>query len=481
MNSMGFAPAVDAGIEPVGLDFWMTRVMRECDQARRDFDPEPVHDLRVALRRCRSIADGFITFDPHPAWKQMKNEGKRLFQQLGALRDTQVMMEWVQRLAPETEASVVMRTYLDDQENRLKVSASEALHDFNQKKWTSWIRLLSGRTRRIPLEGMAFRHIALECWYEVHELHGQALRNRSHASYHRLRIGLKKFRYTIENFLPSLHASWGAELRELQSLLGEMHDLYVLWRTALAIQAIRDEETRLEWRRRISEETNLRLERYREKMLGKTSLALVWRSGFPDSNQIEIAALARLRAWASFRDPDVAHSELVAKLALQIYDGLDSLALMPAVNLPDARRALEAAALLHDVGINESRKKHQLISYRLIRKLKPPLGWSVEALRHVALIARFHRGALPRPEQKAFSGISGGQRNAIILLCGILRLATAFDSLHHRRIRRLELKRAGDILRVVAPGYSENDALAEKLAAARHLLEVACRRPILIE
>ncbi len=478
---MELATETSVRIESAGLDYWMAAVLRECDRARADIMPDVVHDLRVALRRCRSIADGYMAFDPHPAWKQMKDESRRLFRQLGSLRDTQVMMEWVRRLAhPGDEAAIIMNSYLSDQEIQFKQSALEAVRDFNQRKWTSWIRLLSKRARYIPVESMAFQHIALERWVGAYELHRRAMRDRSHAAYHRLRIGLKKFRYTVENFLPSRHARWGADLRELQDLLGGMHDLDVLWRTIIAVKAVCNAETRLEWRRRISEEIDQRLEKYRQKMMGKESLARVWRSELPSPEQIGIAALARLRAWASFRDTDFAHSDLVAKLALQIYDGLDSLALIPASGM-DARRILEAAALLHDVGMNEGRKKHQLSSYRLIRKLEPPLGWSAEALRKVALIARFHRGPLPCLDQKAFIGIPGEEKKLLILLCGILRLANAFDALHQRRIRRLALKRTGNILHIAAPGYSENDELAEKLAAARHLIETAFRLPVLIE
>ncbi len=124
--------------EPVGLDCWMEGVVRDCEHVRQDFAPTPVHDLRVTLRRCRSIADGFMTFDPHPAWKLMKAESRRLFQQLGALRDTQVMIEWVRRLAPEPdEASFALHRYLESQEATQKENASEAVLDFDQKKWVS--------------------------------------------------------------------------------------------------------------------------------------------------------------------------------------------------------------------------------------------------------------------------------------------------------------------------------------------------------
>ncbi|MGA8868786.1 MAG: CHAD domain-containing protein, partial [Candidatus Sulfotelmatobacter sp.] len=73
-----------------GLRYWMLRVLDECDRVSSDFAPDPVHDLRVALRRCRSMADGLIAMDPDPAWKAMKKAGKRLFQRLGTLRDIHI-------------------------------------------------------------------------------------------------------------------------------------------------------------------------------------------------------------------------------------------------------------------------------------------------------------------------------------------------------------------------------------------------------
>ena len=74
-----------------GLRYWMSRVLEECDRVAADFSPDPVHDLRVALRRCRSLADGLHALDPDPNWKAMRKAGKRLFQRLGALRDIQIM------------------------------------------------------------------------------------------------------------------------------------------------------------------------------------------------------------------------------------------------------------------------------------------------------------------------------------------------------------------------------------------------------
>ena len=68
-----------------GLAYWANRVLEECDKANQGFAADPVHDLRVAIRRCRSMADGFLSVDPDPAWKQMKRLAKPLFSSLGDL------------------------------------------------------------------------------------------------------------------------------------------------------------------------------------------------------------------------------------------------------------------------------------------------------------------------------------------------------------------------------------------------------------
>ncbi len=470
-----------AETESCNVGFWMSRVMREWDCACSDFASEPVHDLRVALRRCRSIASGFMVFDPHPAWRLMKNAGRKLFQQLGELRDTQVMMEWVERLSNESgETSAALIRHLAGREMQYKESASEALRDFSRKKWESWSRLLCNRAQRIPAGSMAFQHLALERWTEAYALHRQAMRNRSHAAYHRLRIGLKKYRYTIENFLPDRHALWGTELGQLQDLLGEMHDLHVLWQTALAIGAFCGEETRARWRLMISGEINRRLGIYRQAMLGKQSRWHIWRADLPRPGHVGMAALARLHAWSMFRDPNGNHSAHVAKLSLQIHDGLESLGLIPDPPLTNARFLLEAAALAHDAGMHRDGKKHPIHSYRMIRKIPPSPGLDADSLKVIALIARFHQGSLPVPGQKAFSGISDAKVGAILLLCGILRLADAFDRGPKRKIRRLTLMRNAEVLHIHAPGYEEHGASAEKMAAVRHLLETCCALPILI-
>ena len=76
----------------------MERVLVECDRAAAGFEADPVHDLRVAIRRCRSLADGLIALDSDPSWKEMKKAGRKLFRALGELRDMHVLQEWIEKL-----------------------------------------------------------------------------------------------------------------------------------------------------------------------------------------------------------------------------------------------------------------------------------------------------------------------------------------------------------------------------------------------
>src|ERR1035438_5450474 len=86
-----------------GLSYWMERVLKELEHVRKDPAADPVHDLHVAIRRCRSIAAVMQEVDPDPAWRQMRQVPRKLFRRLGALRDAQMMDEWVKQLAPSED------------------------------------------------------------------------------------------------------------------------------------------------------------------------------------------------------------------------------------------------------------------------------------------------------------------------------------------------------------------------------------------
>ena len=458
----------------------MQRVLVECERASAGFQPDPVHDLRVALRRCRSLADGVMAIDSDSSWKEMKKAGKKLFQALGDLRDMHVMQDCIEKLGDEEDpVTVKILDYVHAREAAAEQEAVKALDQFDRKQWRQWTRSLPQRAARIRPGSVMFKHLALEQWTAAYELHRRAMRTHSQTALHQLRIGIKRFRYTVENFLPREHQDWSSDLKELQDLLGEVHDLDVLWAMAIEIGVFHDLESHERWQGEVNREREKRIEEYRAKVAGPHPLWPVWRAALPSGPQLREAASARLKMWAGFLDPDFAHSQRVARFSLQLYDGLREAGLLSptAGNDKKWRDVLQMAALLHDVGKARDGKQHQKDSFRMIRKLPRPLGWTAQEMAMVAVIARYHRGALPGARRKPLQNLELAERRTAVQLAGVLRLANALDNGSEREIRVRVKDRA---VLVEAAGYESLRPSAEGIAAARHLLEVALRRAVLV-
>ncbi len=461
----------------------MERVLEERDRAGVDLAPETVHGLRVALRRCRTMADGLMQIDSDKCWKAMKKEGRRLFKRLGALRDVQIMMDWVHRLAAQDDpAAARLLEHLNQREAELKQEALEALRDFDERKWRGWIRRLHPRSRRVPLEGRVFQLSALQAWESAYHLHRQAMRNRSETSFHRLRIGLKKFRYTIENFLPRRHSEWGAYLKNLQDCLGELHDLVVLWRTGARIGAFADEQCKSRWRTEVDNEKAKRIGFYREKMLGPESMWMAWRSGLLSDRFLRQAALQRFEKWAFFLGADIFQTRRVLRLALQMFGGLNKAvrADVDPARAGDRRAILRAAAIMRAAGKSGLYGKINKSSSRLLRRLPPLPGLPAEYIELAALVARCLGGGLRIFDDPEYRKLPSARQQAVLQMAGILRLAITFARIPDGRIRRLSVQCQANVVEILASDYSSTGPMADKLARERYLLELACGHPVLI-
>jgi CHAD domain-containing protein len=459
----------------------MQQVLQECRNVGTHFAADPVHDLRVALRRCRSMADGLMAVDPDPGWKAMKKAGKALFSSLGDLRDGQVMAEWVRKLGPpedpETQALLDLLARREEEHKRV---AASALRIFDQRQWRKWSRELPRRAARLKPGSIVFKHLALERWTEAHELHRRALRSRSQTAFHQLRIGIKRFRYIVENFLPQQHELWSSDLKEMQDLLGDVHDLDVLWNTATEVNAFGSSESRARWHGIVQEAREKRLARYRERMTGPESLWSVWRAELPQGDQIQAAAMTRLKLWTATLDPDFSHARRVATLAGKLFKGLEAAGLAAASPNQDLRFILQTAALMHDVGRSRHQKGHHKTSYRLIRRINPPLGHTASEFELAAAVARFHRGAFPNTRHKALRDFPPDQKKIVLQLAGILRFANALDN-EQAGTQRLQVAAKDGIVVVSAEGYAPWTRAAEEVAGASHLLQLVLRRPVRME
>jgi CHAD domain-containing protein len=476
------ATAAATAQDKSGTLYWMERAVKECERVRAGFEADPVHDLRVALRRCRSMADGFRAIDPDPTWRKMRKAGKALFSALGELRDVQVLEKWVEKLgSADDPVKGRLAAYCEGRERELKQTAAAALSDFDKHSWVRWAHVLDSRERQFSAGSDLFQVVALEKLEDALRLHRAALRNRSKVALHALRIGIKRFRYIIENFLPEHDERWSKDLKQLQDALGEVHDLDVLWATALRLRSFSSAEERERWRASIGRARAERIALYRQKLVGGNSLFRQWRKGLLSGEKLRQAVAKKFEMWAGFLDPDPAHAKRVADTSLAMYDALLSSGLIrtAAIDEVDARDLLSIAAIVHDVGRASGNKQHHKRTLRMLEKLDVPPGWAPEHLRTIGLAARFHRGALPFAD-KQYAQLSRSRQQTVVLLGGILRLAEAVENEGQKPDGNLLLERRNGYLVLHTQEQPSAAKRIERIAARRYLLETACGVPILV-
>jgi CHAD domain-containing protein len=465
-----------------GLSFWMDRVIKELENVRSSPDPDAVHDLRVAIRRCRSVAAVMDEVDPDPAWPAMRKLPRKLFRGLGALRDAQVMDGWVKKLAPETDpVRTHLQTAFESNEPKLRENATRLASKFDQKSWKRLERTLRQRSRLVPIGSLAAECLALERFELARQLHAKALRTEKPKPWHALRIGLKRFRYTAESLLPEHYVAWSDNLKRLQDMLGEIHDLDVLAAVVKKSDLHETEDSLKLWKEFIERERKERIETYRQLTLGKTSLWNIWRSGLPTNGRVEAAALARLRATARAVDPHVRRTSQISRVAVALFDTFKRADTAPAFSNLALHRVLLAAARLHGVGDANARKSPQKAARKFLLGLPIPPGWSNEDWELLALAVRYHRGAEPRPKSGLFSRVSAEQRNNVRALAGVLRLARALRKCGVLSGAGFRAEKSTDAIVLRVPGLPDDVGTAARLAAGKHLLEEYLRVPLIVK
>jgi exopolyphosphatase/guanosine-5'-triphosphate,3'-diphosphate pyrophosphatase len=143
------------------------------------------------------------------------------------------------------------------------------------------------------------------------------------------------------------------------------------------------------------------------------------------------AAEAALALGRQFRF-DERHGVQVGALATTLFEDL---ATLHALSF-SARRVLEAAAILHDVGNAVSHQRHHKHTFYLVANADMP-GFSDRERALVATVARYHRRSVPHAKRADLAELGPGELSFVRRLAALLRVANALDASHQQPVRAL--------------------------------------------
>jgi exopolyphosphatase/guanosine-5'-triphosphate,3'-diphosphate pyrophosphatase len=165
---------------------------------------------------------------------------------------------------------------------------------------------------------------------------------------------------------------------------------------------------------------------------------------------------------------DEPHSLQVARLALAIFDALST-----PFNLKKSdRKLLEAAAILHDVGYFIAYSSHHKHSYHLIRHAEL-FGFNPRERELIAQIARYHRKSLPKRKHETFQALGDADRERVMRLGGILRLADGLDRRRSSVVKSVSGTFGGTLFTLRLAGNEDMSVEIFGATAKKDLLEKA--------
>jgi len=150
---------------------------------------------------------------------------------------------------------------------------------------------------------------------------------------------------------------------------------------------------------------------------------------------------------------DKQHSNQVAHVALMLFDALKELH-----HLGDREKLLlHIGALLHDIGWIEGQQDHHKTSRDLIINSEFA-GITEEEKTIAALIARYHRGIIPKNSHIYYSLLDKDSREIVNKLASLVRIADGLDNTHMSLVKNIECEILDDkVIIKIAGGYSEID------------------------
>jgi len=149
---------------------------------------------------------------------------------------------------------------------------------------------------------------------------------------------------------------------------------------------------------------------------------------------------------------EVGHRRQVARLALRLFDELQSKHDFG----ENERLLLHCAGQLHDIGVTVDAAKHHKAAQRMILEAElPPFSETEQAI--IALVARYHRKALPSLKHAIYAELSEDDQQVVRWLAALLRVADGLDRTHANAVRdvRCYLTQEDIRIAILADGPTE--------------------------
>jgi CHAD domain-containing protein len=214
------------------------------DRIRDGADPEGPHQLRVFLRRVRTLLRAFRPAFDGPRLRRIADDARALARTAGELRDADVL---VTEIVPDgaagagdvsADALEALATRLEDDR---QATRARVLDDLSGPRW-SWLTLQlalfplvveraeatgEGPGADRPLGEVAVK--ALKRAYKKVDRWGRRIEKLTVEERHEMRKALKGLRYTIEMFAPLWStadvAAYVKQLKRMQDVFGYLNDV----------------------------------------------------------------------------------------------------------------------------------------------------------------------------------------------------------------------------------------------------------------
>jgi CHAD domain-containing protein len=239
---------------------WLAEVLRvrfeeviKCRDAA--LDPariDGVHDMRVAIRRLRSVIRDFGEITDKFPLKNLRKRLKRLADSLGVVRDADVCITTLEKLSTEA-TDEAMRAGIESITSEYRVARAAGLEELKQELSPARIADLESRFdgalgESLKQRGLyqvgrieeAAEKIISKCRKEFLDQGDAIYYPHSIQRLHRMRIAGKHLRYAVELFADVLGEgaeTIADETKKMQGYLGDVHDCDV-WTTQLRQRAL---------------------------------------------------------------------------------------------------------------------------------------------------------------------------------------------------------------------------------------------------